>query len=77
MALDGLCGDEVYTIDLNTIAVSGAGRRNGKGAHLCDDQAGAEGPWSYRMESGFPVYWRERDEARPALLCVMQGIFGH
>ncbi|MET3109475.1 hypothetical protein AAKU58_004332 [Oxalobacteraceae bacterium GrIS 1.18] len=73
-----LCVEEVYTIDLNTKSVSGAGRRINSDTPYCklSPASKAEGEWTYRMENGFPVYWDIRRKARPWPLRVIQSLFG-
>lgn len=73
------CAEEIYTIDLNTKAVSGAGHRINNDTPLCklSPAATGEAEWRYRMESGFPVYWEMRRKARPWPLRVIQSLFGN
>lgn len=77
MKNDGMCTEEIYTIDLNTKAVTGAGRRVNGDTGFCKLSPSDETEWSYRMESGFPIYWNQRMKARPALLRIIQSFFGH
>lgn len=74
-----LCVEEVYTIDLNTKSVSGAGRRINGDTPFCklSPASKAETEWTYRMENGFRVYWDIRNKARPWPLRVIQSLFGH
>jgi hypothetical protein len=74
-----LCAEEVYTIDLNTKTVSGAGRHINSDTPFCKlSPAGTgEAEWGYRMENGSPVYWDIRSKARPRPLRVIQSMFGH
>lgn len=74
-----LCVEEVYTIDLNTKSVSGAGRRINSDTPFCklSPVSKAESKWTYRMENGFSVYWEVRNKARPWLLRVIHSLFGH
>ena len=74
---DGLCAEETYTIDLNTKAVSGAGRRVNSDKDYCKLSPSDETEWSYRMETGFPVYWDMRMKARLAALRILQSFFGN
>jgi hypothetical protein len=73
----GLCVEEVYTIDLNTETVSGAGRRINGDAEYCKMSPTDEERWSYRLADGFPIYWDLRMKARPPALRVLQSFFGH
>lgn len=77
LKIDGLCAEETYTIDLNTKAVSGAGRRVNSDTEYCKLSPAEETEWSYRMEKGFPIYWDLRMKARPSLLRIIQSFFGH
>jgi hypothetical protein len=73
------CAEEIYTIDLNTKAVSGAGHRINSDTSLCllSPAAAGETDWGYRLENGFPVYWDLRKKARPWPLRVIQSLFGN
>ena len=71
------CAEELYTIDLVTSMVSGAGRRINKDSSFCKTMAGEEEEWSYRLSDGFPVYWELRKQSRPTLLRVLQTGFGN
>lgn len=74
-----LCAEEVYTIDLNTKSVSGAGHRINGDKPLCklSPAAASESEWTYRMDKGFPVYWDQRTKARPWPLRIIQSFFGN
>jgi hypothetical protein len=74
---DGMCFEEIYTIDLNTKVVSGAGRRVNGAEDYCKLSPSDETEWSYRMEKGFPVYWDIKMKARPAMLKIIQSFFGN
>ncbi len=72
-----LCVEEVYTIDLNTETVSGAGRHINGDTKFCKMSPSDEERWGYRLADGFPIYWDLRMKARPPLLRVLQSFFGH
>lgn len=74
---NGMCAEEVYTIDLNTKTVSGAGRRINSDTKFCKLSPSDEETWGYRMEKGFPIYWDLKMKARPFPLRVIQSFFGH
>lgn len=74
---DALCATEVFTIDLNTEAVSGAGHQINKDGEFCKRYAGQEENWSYRLSDGFKVYWEQRQKARPLPLRLIQTLFGN
>lgn len=70
-----LCIEEIYTIDLNTKSVSGAGRN--RNTEYCQSSSADESEWTYRMEKGFPIYWEVRSNARPLPLRVFHALFGN
>ena len=74
-----ICVEEIYTIDINTKSVSGAGRRINNDKPYCklSPATNLESEWTYRMENGFPIYWDIRSKARPWPLRVIQSLFGH
>lgn len=72
---DALCATEVFTIDLNTDAVSGAGRSINEDTRFCKMYSGTKRPWHYRLSNGFEVYWGQRKQARPLPLRLIQSIF--
>jgi hypothetical protein len=74
---EGLCASEVFTIDLNTEAVSGAGHRINGDQPFCKMLGSGEENWSYRLSNGFPVYWELRKKARPLPLRVIQTLLGN
>jgi hypothetical protein len=74
---DAPCASEMYTIDLITKAVSGAGHLTNRQDPFCKRFAGSEDDWTYRLTSGFDVYWRERQKARPLPLRLIQTLFGN
>ena len=71
------CAEEIFTIELNTETVSGAGRRINENTKFCKMYPIDEERWSYRLTEGFPVYWDLRMKARPPLLRVFQSFFGN
>ena len=74
----GLCTEEVFTIDLQTEAVSGAGHYVNLESVSCKRMAaGKAQQWSYRLASGFPIYWEQRRRARPIPLRVVQALFAN
>jgi hypothetical protein len=77
LRLDGLCATEVYTIDLNTESVSGAGHSINKDSEYCKLYGGNEEKWSYQLSNGFTVYWERRQKARPLPLRIVQTFFGN
>ena len=77
MARELPCAKEVFTIDFNTKAVTGARTYTGSGNAFCDSFPTGEKSWSFRMQSGFPIYWEARSKARPLLLKSMQGLLGN
>ena len=74
---DSLCATEVFTIDLNTKAVSGAGHRINKDNYYCKIYGGNEESWKYQLSNGFKVYWEQRQRARPLPLRLIQTFFGN
>jgi hypothetical protein len=72
-----LCTAEVFTIDLNTEAVSGAGHRINKDNEFCKTYASTEERWTYQLSNGFAVYWEQRQKARPLPLRIIQTLFGN
>ncbi len=74
---DGPCVTEVFTIDLNTKTVSGAGHRINKDGAFCEMYPGKDESWNYQLSDGFKVYWEKREIARPFLLRLIQTLFGN
>ena len=74
-----MCHEDIFTIDLNTKAVTGAGRRINGETTFCNmyPQGSGESEWRFRLESGFPIYWDIRSKARPWVLRVIQPFFGN
>lgn len=77
LRLDDLCTTEVFTIDLNTKSVSGAGHRIKKDDAYCKLYGGSEESWRYQLSNGFNVYWEQRKKARPLPLRLIQTLFGN
>lgn len=77
---DDLCATEVFTIDLNTKAVTGAGHKTNEKTEYCAPNplsgAGKES-WTYELANGFKVYWGLRQQARPMPLRVFESLFGN
>ncbi len=76
------CATEIFTVDLNTKTVSGAGKRINEKTLFCKpvSPSGSEnerGAWGYRLSNGFQTYWELRQKARPLLLRVVQSVFGN
>jgi hypothetical protein len=74
---EGLCATEVFTIDLNTKAVSGAGHPINKDSTFCKMYPVTEKNWSHQLSDGFKVYWEQRQRARPLPLRLIQTLFGN
>jgi hypothetical protein len=71
------CYAEVFTIDLGTSSVNGAGRQTNMDNPYCKRFASQEATWTYHLADGFSVYWSERQRARPRPLRVMHAFFGN
>lgn len=71
------CSVEVFTIDLNTKVVSGAGHRINDQWQLCKMESDGKREWALQLTNGFDVYWELRRKARPVPLRVVQAVFGH
>lgn len=71
------CSTELFTIDLNTKAVTGAGHRINDQEPLCKMDKSDKSNWVFRLSNGFNVYWGLRQKARPLMLRVIQSIFGN
>ena len=74
---DAPCATEVFTIDLNTEAVTGAGHPINKGSDFCKVYGTKETSWNYRLSDGFKIYWEQRQKARPLPLRLVQTLFGN
>jgi hypothetical protein len=77
LRLDAPCATEVFTIDLNTEAVSGAGHRVNQDGAFCKMYPGTKESWKYQLSDGFKVYWEQRQKARPLPLRIIQTLFGN
>ena len=77
LRLDAPCATEVFTIDLNTKSVSGAGHSINKDGADGKIYGGKEESWSYQLSNGFNVYWEQRKKARPLPLRLIQTVFGN
>lgn len=76
MRKEVLCGIELFTIDLNTKSVSGAGHRIND-EPMCQTDKDDKANWNYQLTNGFDVYWKLRQKARPWPLRVIQSFFGN
>jgi hypothetical protein len=74
---DAFCAAEVFTVDLNTEAVTGAGHSTNTDTKLCKMLPGKEESWRYQLSDGFKVYWEQRQKARPLPLRLIQTLFGN
>jgi hypothetical protein len=74
---DDVCASEVYTIDLNTHAVTGAGYPINKDSRYCKMYPVSETKWSYTLANGFKIYWQQRQKARPLPLRLIQTLVGN
>ena len=74
---EGDCSVTVYTIDLNTQTVSGAGHLTNQDTISCKMNFKSKDNWSFILTNGFNVYWEQRKNARPLLLRVLQAAFGN
>lgn len=74
---DSYCTEEVFTLDLNSNVVNGAGKRVRTDQPVCKMNPSDEEKWGYRLADGFPVYWELRKKSRPAALRVIQAFFGN
>ena len=67
----------VYTIDLNTQTVSGAGHLTNQDTISCKMNFKSKDNWSFLLTNGFNVYWEQRKNVRPLPLRVLQAAFGN
>lgn len=72
-----ICATEVYTVDLNTKAVSGAGHLTNKETDYCKMGFKGKENWTLLLSNGFNVYWELRKKARPLPLRLVQTLFGN
>jgi len=77
MVRDNLCTTEIFTIDLNTKAVTGAGHTTHETDAICASNKDDKKAWSYQLGNGFKTYWELRQKARPMPLRVIYSIFGN
>ena len=76
---EDMCATDIFTIDLNSEMVSGAGHRTNNDKDFCKFSLipNPETEWTYRLADGFKVYWEKRSNARPMPLRVIQAFFGN
>jgi hypothetical protein len=74
---EGDCSVTVYTIDLNTQTVSGAGHLTNQDTIPCKMNFKSKDNWSLLLTNGFNVYWEQRKNARSVLLRLIQAAFGN
>lgn len=77
MVRDDLCVTEIFTIDLNTKAVTGAGHTTHETDAYCASNKSGKKTWSYQLANGFKTYWGLRQKARPMPLRVIYSVFGN
>ena len=70
---DGMCYHEIYTFDLNSKTITGAGIFDNH--PTCSNFRHAN--VTYRLEDGFAVYYKLKREASPWLLKVLFSVFGN
>jgi len=74
---DDLCATEIFTIDLNTKAVTGAGHSTHESDAYCASNHNDKKTWSFQLSNGFKTYWELRQKARPMPLRVIYSLFGN
>jgi len=77
MRKDDLCATEIFTIDLNTKAVTGAGHTDHETNAYCAGNHSEPKAWSLQLANGFQTYWALRQKARPMPLRVIYSLFGN
>ncbi len=77
MRNDDLCATEIFTIDLNTKAVTGAGHSTHETDAFCASNHSDKKTWSFQLSNGFKTYWELRQKARPLPLRVIYSLFGN
>ena len=77
MVRDEFCATEVFTIDLNTKAVTGAGHTTHETDAFCMSNKSEKNTWSFQLGNGFKTYWELRQRARPMPLRVIYSFFGN
>jgi hypothetical protein len=75
MRKDDLCETEVFTIDLNTKAVTGAGHTTHETDAFCAMNHSDTKNWTFQLSNGFKTYWELRQKARPMPLRVIYSLF--
>jgi len=77
---EALCAITIYTIDLNTETVSGAGHKIKEDTQFCHNLASSPAShehWGFLLKNGFDVYWEMRQKARPYPLRLFHSFFGN
>jgi hypothetical protein len=77
LRLDFPCATEMFTIDFNTDAVSGAGHTINIDSAFCKMYPVREESWKDQLSDGFKVYWEQRQKARPLPLRLILALFGN
>jgi len=77
MERDYECSTELFTIDLNTKSVSGAGHRTNQETTGCRTGISDKSTWTYQLVKGFDVYWALRSKARPLPVRMIDALFGN
>ena len=77
MRNDDLCATEIFTIDLNTKAVTGAGHLTNQAQAFCASNHNDQSNWTLQLSNGFNTYWGLRQKARPMPLRVIYSLFGN
>lgn len=75
---EDLCSLDIFTIDLNTKAVTGAGQPANQDSEYCKTYGNdSKKEWGFQLSKGFDVYWGLKQKARPFPLRVIQTMFGN
>jgi hypothetical protein len=74
---DDLCATELFTIDLNTKAVTGAGHTTNETNAYCATNQSDKKTWTFQLSNGFKTYWEMRQKARPLPLRVIYSLLGN
>ncbi len=74
---DDLCATTLFTVDLNTKAVTGAGHATHENESFCKLGASEHKNWTLQLSNGFQTYWGLRQKARPWPLRVIQSMLGN
>ncbi len=72
-----LCSTTIFTIDLNTQTVSGAGHLTNQDTKACKMNFAGKPSWNYLLSKGFDVYWKLRQKARPLPLRLVDTLLGN